>query len=486
MTHVVLRDTSDASGTRFLEARLDADGTLRIEGQDLGPGVSAVFGPRPDRVRVVVAAPRRRRAVGRRGARGRARRRGPPGDPPLVRGQRGHGSGLRAPRGGSADRVRQPDRRLTATARTGAALGLESATRSSVRVIPNRRRPSMIAAMGSTGPGRRAPPAPRDLHRRHRPAASGHPVGGGRRRLAEPVRLGRPARDRRLRARGLAADPGVLGGPRPSRRPGRRSPGRGPGRPAGRVRAVRVPLAGRRRLVSPVPRPPSRDPQPRRQSAPGRDDGRRHRRGDCARPHDGRAGGARPAGRIARADARDADGQRSGRRHQLRELGVRADDGRRPRRGRRAAVQRAGRDRPAVDGPRRGRDAPDRPAVERRDARPDPGGPAAAPAVVGGPGARRLGRRDDDDGRPPRRDQGPRAGRAAGAGREARGHRAARRRGRPRLQQHPHRDPGLGAVHRRGAAARQPDPRRPPPDHRRERARAAADRRSCSRSGGGR
>jgi len=45
MTHIVLRDTRDASGTRFLEARLDADGTLRIEGQDLGPGVSAVFGP---------------------------------------------------------------------------------------------------------------------------------------------------------------------------------------------------------------------------------------------------------------------------------------------------------------------------------------------------------------------------------------------------------------------------------------------------------
>lgn len=44
MGRVVLRSTSDASGTRFLEARLDADGTLRIEGQDLGPGVSAVFG----------------------------------------------------------------------------------------------------------------------------------------------------------------------------------------------------------------------------------------------------------------------------------------------------------------------------------------------------------------------------------------------------------------------------------------------------------
>jgi hypothetical protein len=45
MDRVVLRSTSDASGSRFLEARLDADGTLRIEGQDLGPGVSAVFGP---------------------------------------------------------------------------------------------------------------------------------------------------------------------------------------------------------------------------------------------------------------------------------------------------------------------------------------------------------------------------------------------------------------------------------------------------------
>jgi hypothetical protein len=41
---VVLRDTRDGSGSRFLEAILDSDGTLRIEGQDLGRGVSAVFG----------------------------------------------------------------------------------------------------------------------------------------------------------------------------------------------------------------------------------------------------------------------------------------------------------------------------------------------------------------------------------------------------------------------------------------------------------
>jgi hypothetical protein len=44
MRRVVLRDTRDASGTRFLEARLDPDGALRIEGQDLGPGVGEVFG----------------------------------------------------------------------------------------------------------------------------------------------------------------------------------------------------------------------------------------------------------------------------------------------------------------------------------------------------------------------------------------------------------------------------------------------------------
>jgi hypothetical protein len=41
---VILRDTRDASGTRFLEARVGPDGTLRIEGQDLGRGVTEVFG----------------------------------------------------------------------------------------------------------------------------------------------------------------------------------------------------------------------------------------------------------------------------------------------------------------------------------------------------------------------------------------------------------------------------------------------------------
>jgi hypothetical protein len=41
---VVLRDIRDAHGTRFLEARLESDGTLVIEGQDLGDGVAEVFG----------------------------------------------------------------------------------------------------------------------------------------------------------------------------------------------------------------------------------------------------------------------------------------------------------------------------------------------------------------------------------------------------------------------------------------------------------
>lgn len=41
---VVLRHVEDAQGIRHLEARRLADGSLVIEGQDLGRGVSAVFG----------------------------------------------------------------------------------------------------------------------------------------------------------------------------------------------------------------------------------------------------------------------------------------------------------------------------------------------------------------------------------------------------------------------------------------------------------
>jgi hypothetical protein len=43
---VVLRDTRDADGSRWLGARLDADGGLVIEGQDLGAGVERAFGVR--------------------------------------------------------------------------------------------------------------------------------------------------------------------------------------------------------------------------------------------------------------------------------------------------------------------------------------------------------------------------------------------------------------------------------------------------------
>lgn len=41
---VVLRDSRDESGSRFLEATLSADGTLTINGQDLGRGVEEFFG----------------------------------------------------------------------------------------------------------------------------------------------------------------------------------------------------------------------------------------------------------------------------------------------------------------------------------------------------------------------------------------------------------------------------------------------------------
>ena len=44
MASVTLRDSRDGDGARFLEARLDPNGELIISGQDLGPGVEAVFG----------------------------------------------------------------------------------------------------------------------------------------------------------------------------------------------------------------------------------------------------------------------------------------------------------------------------------------------------------------------------------------------------------------------------------------------------------
>jgi hypothetical protein len=41
---VVLRDSRDESGSRFLGASISADGTLTINGQDLGKGVEEFFG----------------------------------------------------------------------------------------------------------------------------------------------------------------------------------------------------------------------------------------------------------------------------------------------------------------------------------------------------------------------------------------------------------------------------------------------------------
>lgn len=41
---VVLRDQRDGDGVRHLSARIDAGGALVVEGQDLGPGVTRVFG----------------------------------------------------------------------------------------------------------------------------------------------------------------------------------------------------------------------------------------------------------------------------------------------------------------------------------------------------------------------------------------------------------------------------------------------------------
>jgi len=41
---VVLRDTRDESGTRYLEASISPNGDLIISGQDLGPGVEEILG----------------------------------------------------------------------------------------------------------------------------------------------------------------------------------------------------------------------------------------------------------------------------------------------------------------------------------------------------------------------------------------------------------------------------------------------------------
>jgi hypothetical protein len=42
---VTLRSTRDEDGSRHLGARLEDDGSLLIEGQDLGPAVERFFGP---------------------------------------------------------------------------------------------------------------------------------------------------------------------------------------------------------------------------------------------------------------------------------------------------------------------------------------------------------------------------------------------------------------------------------------------------------
>jgi hypothetical protein len=44
VTLVVLRDSRDEGGSRHLSAAIRPDGSLAIEGQDLGPGVEGVFG----------------------------------------------------------------------------------------------------------------------------------------------------------------------------------------------------------------------------------------------------------------------------------------------------------------------------------------------------------------------------------------------------------------------------------------------------------
>jgi hypothetical protein len=44
LTKVVLRDSRDASGVRYLEATRHTDGGIQILGQDLGSGVEEIFG----------------------------------------------------------------------------------------------------------------------------------------------------------------------------------------------------------------------------------------------------------------------------------------------------------------------------------------------------------------------------------------------------------------------------------------------------------
>ena len=45
LARIVLRDLRDAGGVRHLGATRRPDGGIRIEGQDLGPGVERAFGP---------------------------------------------------------------------------------------------------------------------------------------------------------------------------------------------------------------------------------------------------------------------------------------------------------------------------------------------------------------------------------------------------------------------------------------------------------
>jgi hypothetical protein len=45
VNYMTLRDARDEDGRRQLSASLKGDGTLLIEGQDLGPGVERFFGP---------------------------------------------------------------------------------------------------------------------------------------------------------------------------------------------------------------------------------------------------------------------------------------------------------------------------------------------------------------------------------------------------------------------------------------------------------
>jgi hypothetical protein len=45
VNYVTLRESRDKDGRRQLSASLQGDGTLLIEGQDIGPGVERFFGP---------------------------------------------------------------------------------------------------------------------------------------------------------------------------------------------------------------------------------------------------------------------------------------------------------------------------------------------------------------------------------------------------------------------------------------------------------